>query len=272
MNIAASRSRQVLKKNNVTVAGNLQAEKTMVFVHGFGTDQTAWSQIVPAFSGDYRIVLLDNAGAGRSDPQAFVNSRYQTLDKYADDVLDICDALSIKDAVLVGHSVGGMVSILSAIRSPEYFSKIVLIGTSPRYLNDSNYFGGLTNADIRDIYDAVQHDHWEWVLDFSKMAMKNPDTPDLADSLAKTLSDIPVERVLTVLHSIFQTDYREVVARLTKPALIIQSQDDVFVPMQVAEFLHKQMNGSKLKVIHAFGHLPHVSAPEAVIAAMSGFL
>jgi sigma-B regulation protein RsbQ len=265
-------SPEVLKKNNVTIVGNRASEKTMIFVHGFGTDQTSWNKITPAFNNDYCIVLLDNVGAGKADPAAFVQNRYQTLEKYADDLLDVCDTLSLKNAILVGHSAGGMISVLSGIRAPEYFSKIVLLGASPRYLNDEHYLGGLTNADIRDIYDAIQHNHWEWAINFSKMAMKNPDKPDLADQFARTIQEIATDRVLTVLHSILQTDYREEVSRLTIPTLIIQSQDDVFVPIQVAEFLHKKINGSQLESIHASGHFPHISASEAVIAAISKFI
>lgn len=265
-------SPEVLKKNNVTIAGNRASEKTMIFVHGFGTDQTSWSKIAPAFSQDYRIVLLDNVGAGESKPAAFVQNLYQKLDKYVDDLLDVCDTLNLKNAVLVGHSAGGMISVLSGIRAPEYYSKLVLIGASPRYLNDENYLGGLTNSDIRDIYNAIQLNHREWAINFSKMVIKNDDKPDLAENFARTIQNIPTERVLTVLHSILQTDYREEVCKLTIPTLIIQSKDDVFVPMQVADFLHKKIKGSQLEAIHAYGHFPHISAPEAVISAISKFI
>ncbi len=244
----------------------------MIFVHGFGTDQTAWSKVAQAFSNDYRIVLLDNVGAGKSDMQAFVQSRYQKLDKYADDVLDICDALNIKNAILIGHSVGGMISILSGVRSPECFSKIIVIGTSPCYLNSDNYFGGLTNADVRDIYYSIQQNHREWSFNFARMAMKNPDQPELVNNFAKTLMDIPVERILTVLHSIFQIDYREEISKLNVRSLIIQAQEDSFVPMQVAEFLHEKIKDSKLELIHAAGHLPHITSPQIVIPAISKFI
>lgn len=263
---------EILRKNNVTITGNETARHTMVFVHGFGNDQTAWHKILPAFSADYRIVLIDNMGASKANRADFKANRYQQLEKYADDLLDVCDTLHLEDAVLVGHSAGAMISVLSAVRAPEYFSKLVLIGASPRYLNDGSYYGGFTNADIRDIYAAIQQDHWKWAAGFSEMAMQNPEKPDLAAHFANTIRDIPTDQVLTVLQSILQSDYRNSVSKLKLPTLIIQSRNDPFVPMEVAQYLHEQIEGSRLKVVHAFGHLPHISAPEEIVAAISGFI
>lgn len=267
-----SKLQEVLRKNSVRIIGNEGAEKTLILVHGFGNDQTAWHKIVPAFSNDYRIVLLDNVGASELNRGDFIPNRYQKLEKYADDLLDVCDALQIEGAILIGHSAGAMISVLSGVRAPECFSKIVLIGASPRYLNDDQYFGGFTNADIRDIYEAIQQDHSEWAAAFSQMAMQNPDKPELAEHFAETIRAIPTDQVLTVLHSILQTDYRDVVSKLKIPTLIIQAQDDAFVPMQVAQFLHEQIQASQLDIIQAYGHLPHISAPEAVISAISAFI
>ena len=267
-----SKSQAILRKNNLIITGNEHAKKTLIFVHGFGNDQTAWHKIVPAFSKDYRIVLIDNIGASKSNRADFIHNRYQKLEKYADDLLDVCDSLQLKDTIVIGHSAGAMISILSAIRAPEFFSKTVLIGASPRYLNDVDYYGGFTNADIRDTYAAIQQDHLKWAANFSEMAMQNPDKPEMAERFAETIRDIPTDQVLTVLHSILQSDYREEVAKLKIPTLIIQSKNDVFVPMQVANFLHEKINGSQLELINASGHLPHISAPKAVISAITAFI
>lgn len=262
----------VLRRSNVNVSGNLASGRTLVFVHGFGTDQTAWDSVCPAFADGWRIVRLDNAGAGGTAPDGFEQGRYLKLDRYADELLDVAAALELQDAVLVGHSVGGMIGILSAIRAPEWFSRLVLIGASPRYLNDDGYAGGLSNHDVRDVHDAIRLNHEEWVTDYSRLAMQNPERPELSRSFAKTLQRIPKERVLTVLHSILQTDYRAELPKLEVPTLIIQSQSDPFVPMAVAEYLQRNIRGSRLELIDAHGHLPHISAPETVITAMRRFL
>ena len=143
-----------LQKNAVTVMGNLNALETLVFIHGFGSDQSVWQEIAATFLQHYRLVLLDNVGAGQSIPDAFVQSQYLNLNAYAADVLDVCNALAVKNLILVGHSVGGMIAVLAAIKQPDLISKVILIGASPRYINDVDYFGGFSQQDLSELYSA----------------------------------------------------------------------------------------------------------------------
>ncbi|RDV14232.1 alpha/beta hydrolase [Pontibacter diazotrophicus] len=77
----------VLKRNNVNVSG--AGKKTIVFSHGFGCDQNMWRFVTPAFKNDYKIVLFDHVGAGKSDSTAYSKMKYETLQGYADDLLEI---------------------------------------------------------------------------------------------------------------------------------------------------------------------------------------
>ncbi|HEX6630800.1 MAG TPA: alpha/beta hydrolase, partial [Gemmatimonadaceae bacterium] len=124
----------VLTRNNVKVFG--RGTQPMLFAHGFGCDQNMWRFMTPAFADDYRIVLLDYVGSGRSDLAAYDPVRYATLDGYAQDVLDVCHALDLHDVVFVGHSVSAMVGALAATREPERFARLVMVGPSPRYVDD----------------------------------------------------------------------------------------------------------------------------------------
>lgn len=262
----------VIARNNVQVAGNTAADKTMVFVHGFGTDQTAWSGVAPAFSKDFRLVLMDNAGAGNSDPNAFVQARYLKLNNYASDLLDVCRALELEDAVVVGHSIGAMIAVLAARAAPRHFSKLVLIGASPRYLNDEGYIGGLSKEDVEQIYRSITSDLGAWANTYSRLAMASPEAPQLAQAFSDTLKRIPPAQLLTTLYSILQSDHRAEIAALDKPTLLIQTQDDAIVPLSVAQFMQRTIRQSQLKIINARGHLPHISTPDEVVAAMREFV
>ena len=261
-----------LKRNCVTVCGNLNAAKAIVFVPGFGTDQKAWKDVSAAFLDDFRVVLLDNAGAGQSIPEAFVQEHYLNLHQYAFDLLEICAVLKLRDAVVVGHSVGAMISVLAAIKEPSFFARLVLIGASPRYLDDGDYRGGFTQKDLNELYRAIARHYPDWADSFAPRVMANADRPSLASNFAATIKSIPAERTLTVLCSIFQSDHRADLEKLDKPTLLIHANEDLAVPQEVAQYLQRAIKGSRLSVINATGHLPHISAPSEVIAAMYDFV
>lgn len=173
-----------IQKNNVTVVGDPAAKKSLLFLHGFGTDQRAWQDIVPAFEKNHRIILIDNMGAGQSDKTFFASHHYTTLHDYARDLLDVCAALKLKDVIFVGHSVAAMIGVLAAIQKPRFFSKMILIGASPRYLNDETYHGGFTKEDVDGLYQAVIASFSAWATGFAALAMGNPKRPELASHFA----------------------------------------------------------------------------------------
>lgn len=261
-----------LKKNNVTVLNSESDKPTMVFAHGFGTDQTAWQKVSSAFTDDYRIVLYDNVGAGNADPSAFSPNKYDTLHSYANDLLDICKELQVEDAIMVGHSVSGMISTLAAIKSPEHFSKMVLVGASPRYLNDTNYIGGFTQEALNGLYDAMANNYYAWISGFAPAAMANADRPQLAESFAQTLSSIRPDIAQSVARVIFQSDHRTDLPKLHVDTLLLQTKQDIAVPMYVAQYLNANIKNSKLKVVEAEGHFPHISAPDEIITAIKEYI
>lgn len=261
-----------IRKHGVTISGNPQAARTLLFVNGFGTVQAAWDAVARPYLDDYRIIRFDNAGSGRAATASFAQHRYLSLQAYADDLVAICRALELKDAIVVGHSVGAMIAVLASLAAPECFSRLVLIGASPRYLDEPGYHGGFSEADLNSMYREITLHYADWADAFAPLAMANPERPNLASHFAETLKTIPAEHALTVLCAIFQSDHRTDVARVDKPVLLIQSRQDVAVPLEVAEYLQRSIPGSRLAVIEATGHLPHVSAPAAVVAAIDSFL
>lgn len=261
-----------LKKNNVTVLNGGDSKPTMILAHGFGTDQTSWNSIARTFSKDYRVVLYDNVGAGKAEPSAFSPNKYDTLHSYADDLLDICAELQIKDAIMVGHSVSGMIGLLAAIKKSEHFKKMVLIGASPRYLNDKDYVGGFTQQELNGLFEAMANNYYAWVSGFAAAAMENSDRPQLADNFAKTLSAIRPDIAQSVARVIFQSDHRKDLSKLNVDTLLLQTRHDIAVPPEVADYLHQNIKNSQLKIVDAVGHFPHISAPDNIIAALKDYL
>jgi sigma-B regulation protein RsbQ len=264
----------IQKKNNVTIEGNLQSPKTLVFAHGFGTDQTAWNWVKEAFKDDYRLVLYDNVGAGGADPDAYCPIKYNALSTYADDMLDILADLELYDATIIAHSVSSMITLLAANKAPQYFSKMVFVGASPRYIDDEsvNYTGGFTQPALNSMYEAMTTNYYAWVDGFSVYAMGNPEKPELGEHFAYTLSALRPDVALDVARVIFESDARSGLAKLDKEVLLLQTKEDIAVPGIVADYLHEHIKHSKLKFLNATGHFPHISAPNEVIAAIKTFI
>lgn len=171
----------IMQRNNVHVLGN--GTQTIVFAHGFGSDQTAWRHQVAAFATDFRIVLFDHVGAGNSDFSAYSPRRYSSLYSYAEDLLDLCAELKLTKSILVGHSVSGMVSLLAALVEPDCFSQLIFLDASPRYLNDVGYYGGFEQHELDAFYEAMSANYYAWASGFAPIAMATEDKPELAAAL-----------------------------------------------------------------------------------------
>ena len=261
-----------IRRNNVKVAGNPEAADTLVFVHGFGTDQSAWRDVAAGFLADCRVVLLDNVGAGGADPAAFAQHRYLNLRRYASDLVEVCAALGLEHPILIGHSMGAMICALATLERPGLAGKLIMIGASPHYIDTDDYRGGFSRGDVDAIYSSVTSGYAGWADGFAAAAMGHTDRPALGSDFAQSIKSIPKDRALTVLCSIFQSDHREDVAHLDMPTLLIQTQDDIAVPLAVAEYLKRRIRGSRLEIIDTVGHLPHISAPTLVAAAIRRFI
>lgn len=260
----------VLQRNNVTTYGS--GEQAMLFAHGFGCDQHMWRFVAPAFADRYRVVLFDHIGAGQSDIAAFNPIKYRTLDGYADDVLAICSALDVRGGVFVGHSVSAMIGVLAAIREPERFAKLVLVSPSPCYIDDHDYRGGFSRADINALLEFLDRNYLGWSSTMAPLIMGNPERPVLAEELTNSFCRTDPEIAKHFARVTFLSDNRADLPRLHTPTLILQCSQDAIAPEAVGAYIHHNMPRSELVVLHATGHCPNLSAPEETVAAMQAFL
>ena len=245
----------------------------MVFAHGFGCDQNMWRFVAPAFADDYKVVLFDYTGCGKSDPAAFDESRYSSLDGYAQDVLDIVEALDLKDIVFVGHSVSGVIGMLASIRRPELFESLILIGPSPHYLNDPpDYAGGFDRADIEGLLDMMDKNYVGWASFLAPVIMKNPDRSDLAQELEVSFCSTDPVTARRFAETTFFSDNRDDLRRVETPSLIMQCSEDAIAPLEVGEYLRRMLPDSTLRIMRATGHCPHMSHPEETIQVMREYL
>jgi sigma-B regulation protein RsbQ len=227
----------VVGRNNVVLTGREDGPVVML-AHGFGCDQNMWRLIVPGLARDYRVLLFDHVGSGRSDLSAWRPERYATLDGYADDVLRMCHELELRQVVFVGHSVSAMIGVLAAVREPGQFSKLVLVGPSPRYIDDAGYRGGFSKADIDELLESLDSNYLGWSATMAPVIMGNPERPELAEELANSFCRTDPAIARAFARTTFLSDNRSDLAEVTVPTLILQCSRDAIAPPEVGAFVH----------------------------------
>jgi sigma-B regulation protein RsbQ len=250
----------VQQRHHVRVLG--QGPETLIFAHGFGANQQAWRNQIAAFQDRYRIVLFDHMGCGQSDVNAYSPQRYGSLHDYAADVLELCAALQLSHCTYVGHSFGGMVGVLAALKEPDRFRRLVLVGASPRYLNDpaEDYFGGSEQPQVDALYAAVATQFPAWVDGFANASI--PGRPELVAELSRSLQAMRPDIALSMLRTIFQSDHRAELGRLKVPTLVVQTEEDFVVPEAVARNLVRRIPQAQWALLEGVvGHHPHLTAP-----------
>jgi len=258
------------ERHNAKVRG--VGKLAMVFVHGFGCDQNMWRFVAPAFESDFRTVLFDLIGAGGSDLSAFDQIKYASLDGYADDVVELCRELDVRGGVYVGHSVSAMIGVLASKKAPELFDKLVLVGPSPRYIDDGDYVGGFTEAQIHELLEFLDSNYMGWSQAMAPAIMGNPDRPELGEELTNSFcrTDPAIAKQFAAVT--FLSDNRADLAKVSVPSLVLQCSQDIIAADQVGEYVHRQIPGSRLTRMRATGHCPNLSHPQETIDAMRAFL
>ncbi|MEZ0610655.1 alpha/beta fold hydrolase [Fibrella sp. WM1] len=260
----------ILRQHNVTIRG--QGAQPMLFAHGFGCDQHMWRYVTPAFEPTHRVICFDYLGHGDASLEAYNPERYASLHGYAQDILDICRALDLRQVILVGHSVSSMIGLLACIQEPDRFERLIMVAPSSRYLNDDGYFGGFERDDIDGLLETMDGNFPGWASAMAPVIMSNADRPQLSQELTTSFCKTDLEVARQFARVTFLGDNRRDLPNMPVPALIIQAQDDVIAPVEVGNYLVSHMPHSTLRIIPVMGHCPHLSAPQLTIDAIRDYL
>ncbi|KAB8146006.1 alpha/beta hydrolase [Chloroflexia bacterium SDU3-3] len=263
-------SQTICTRNHVQILG--YGSPPILFAHGFGCNQDTWRLLAPLFAPAHQIILFDYVGAGRSERQAYDARRYATLDGYAADVLEICDALELPSCIFVGHSISGMIGARASLQQPGRFQRLVMIGTSPCYVNEENYTGGFEQQAIEELLDLMERNYGGWANFMAPLAIKDPQRPDLAYEIEQTFNAADPAIARQFAEVTFMSDNRTMLGQITCPTLILQCLDDPIVPTSVAEYMHSHIAHSSLQQIHSIGHFPQLSNPQQTAQLIQAYL
>ena len=174
--------------------------------------------------------------------------------------------------MFVGHSVSAMIGALAAERQPAVFAKLVMVGPSPRYINDADYVGGFERADIDGLLDSLASNYLGWSGAMAPVIMGNDDRPELSDELRDTFCRADPAIAKEFARVTFLSDNRANLARVAVPSLVLQCSNDVIAPTSVGEYVASVIPDATLVLLDATGHCPNLSAPDATATAIAEFV
>lgn len=268
--LAEAQRQRVLTRHSVRVIG--EGKPPMLLCNGFGCTQHIWHYLTTALAVQHQVIVFDYVGSGESDVNAYSPQKYATLASYAQDVVEICQALDLREAILVGHSVGATIAMLAAIQAPQHFAKVVLLAPSPCYINEPGYYGGFERADLLQVLAAMKEDYQGWTTAFADLLMGPTSTASLGQELANFFCETDSTIARQFAQVTFLSDNRADVGQLRLPTLVVQCTDDVAGPPEVGAYFLQHLPQGKLTTLSTAGHCPHLSAPLETLAAIRAFV
>lgn len=262
----------ILKRNNVRLMGD-PSDPVVLFAHGFGCNQYMWDAVASAFSGNTYQILFDYVGSGQSDLRSYSFERYATLEGYAQDILDICEAVGVeRDVIFVGHSVSCSIGVLAALARPNLFKEMIFLGPSPCFLNDPpHYYGGFERSDLEGLLALMDQNYVGWAEYLAPVVAGSGNDEQIAGELSDSFCSTDPVIAQQFAKATFFADNRKDFAKLAVPCLILQHQDDALAGVAVGEYLHQQLKHSQYKLLEVTGHAAHMSHPGLVVAAIAEY-
>ncbi|XP_023002408.1 probable strigolactone esterase DAD2 [Cucurbita maxima] len=244
---------------NAKIIGS--GSEVMVLAHGFGGNQSLWDKILPKLTHHYRVLLFDWTFAGSiKDPNLFDPHKYSSYSGFAEDLIKILDELGLTSTIFLGHSMSGLIGCVAYTIRPDLFQRLVLLCSSPRYINTEGYEGGFEQSDIEQIIASIESNYQNWATHFPSLVVDEAD-PVSVSRFQKCLHEMRPEVALPLAKTVFGVDERDILEKVDIPCTIVQTKTDIVVPASVAVFMQNKIKGCcTVQVINTDGHFPHLTA------------
>ena len=252
--------------------------RPVVLIHGWPLSGRSWESQVPALvDAGYRVITYDRRGFGSSS-QPWGGYDYDT---FAADLDALLQHLDVSDAALVGFSMGGGEVVRYIARyGTSRVSRAVLAAAVPPYLYKSadNPDGGLDDATIAQFQDGVRGDRPAFLAGFVEGFFAAGDRGDLVSDQVKEYSRqiayfASPKGTLDCITAFGRTDFRDDVAKISVPTLVIHGDSDAIVPLEISgKRSHELIAGSELHVVQGGPHGINASHAEEFNRVLLDFL
>ncbi|CAN4116820.1 unnamed protein product [Withania somnifera] len=237
-------------------------KETIILAHGYGGDQSVWDKILPKLCASYQILLFDwsFSGAAKDHQILFDADKYSSYYAFADDLIALADEMKLDSSIFVGHSMSGIIGCIASIKRPSLFNRLILVSSSPRFINLEDYEGGFEVTDMEEMLKNIEKNFEVWSSSFARIAV-DPSDPPSVEKFDKCLKSMGVEVALPLAKNVFLSDYRDILDKVIIPCTIIQTKVDFVVPNSVATFMNNTIKGkSTVEIINTQGHFPQLTA------------
>jgi pimeloyl-[acyl-carrier protein] methyl ester esterase len=239
----------------------------LVMLHGWGMHSGVWQPLIKKLSAQYMLYLVDLPGMGNSRPIEPYH-----LHALADEVAQVIPGVSD----VLGWSLGGLVAQRIALNQPDRIRRLVLVGSTPCFVNKAGWDAGINPANFESFAQAVNSDYKATIMQFLTLqCMKADDARSTLKQLRASFDTRPTPTQTTLqraLHILLDTDLREEIASIRKPTLLIHGDRDTLAPVQAAHWMMQQLPHGFLRVMSGSAHAPFLSHSEQFIAALNQFL
>lgn len=239
----------------------------LVLLHGWGMHSGVWQPLIKKLSAQYMLYLVDLPGMGNSrliEPYHL----YALADEVAQVIPGVSDVL--------GWSLGGLVAQRIALNQPDRIRRLVLVGSTPCFVNKAGWDAGINPANFESFAQAVNSDYKATILQFLTLqCMKADDARSTLKQLRASFETRPTPTQTTLqraLQILLDADLRDEVANIRKPTLLIHGDRDTLAPVQAAHWMMQQLPQGFLRVMSGSAHAPFLSHSEQFIAALNQFL
>lgn len=239
--------------------GDLGADKqNLVFIHGSGSDHSAWSHQYARLHKKYNIVAVDLPGHGQSG-----GSGEKHVKDYCVWIKNLLTAFGLNDPILVGHSLGAAIALQFAISHPEEIAGIVCIGSGMKMPVNPFFLDFLKTNPAEMPAEVIEL--------ICKYSVAKENRPQFLPPLQKSISQCKVDILYGDLSACNELDLTGDAEKIKVPALIVCGTEDKMTPPDLSRALAEKIKGSSLKMVAGAGHMVMLEQPEEFEKALNKF-
>lgn len=244
--------------------------KPLLLIHGWGMHGGVWQPVIDSLAKHFALTIVDLPGMGLS------------TQSQATDLISMAEQLAAALPAgqqrwnICGWSLGGQVAIQLALLHPTLVDRLVLVGTTPKFVNDGTWISGMDAEVFRQFARNIEQDYTSTLMKFLTLqCLRSADAKATIKQLRESFAARPVPSIATLQHALdilLSTDLRDAIKSLPQPTLLVHGDRDSLAPVEAAHWLARHMVAAQLLEIPGASHAPFLSHTQEFVTSLTAFL